>query len=191
MRLQIKFWLDDTIEEQADLLSYIDSLKKARSFATVLRKALALWRSLKSGETDMLHELFPHTKPQQKHIDTSDLAAKVVAALTPSATASSGGLARLKPFSEPKALDVELDVKATTRSADSNATYNFLISSALNVYGTISGLPPEVIEYGIRTKKIPESMLKDVKTKQAPKGIKKIDNSGEALAVPDFEDMEL
>lgn len=62
-RWQLKFWLDSDKPDQLSLGKWLHEQKRARKFAPILRNALALYRELSEGKTDLLYELFPHLKP--------------------------------------------------------------------------------------------------------------------------------
>jgi hypothetical protein len=62
-RWQLKFWLDSDKPDQLSLGKWLHEQKRARKFAPLVRNALALYRELLDGKTDLLYELFPHLKP--------------------------------------------------------------------------------------------------------------------------------
>jgi len=197
-RLRFTFWLDVMKNTEAELAEQIENLKAKRSFASYIRDGLRLIIDLKQGKTDVLNELFPWvfesqnkaltvveeqpTKDNTKPDAISEQLKRLEELITKQGATPLSLPARKASPNDGLDDDFELEIKSATRSEDSNATWNFLISSALNVYGTISGLPPEVIEYGIRTKRIPEHM-------QKPKGPKKMKVPD--VAPPSFDDIGL
>lgn len=62
-RWQVRVWLDANKPDQLSLGKWIHEQKRMRKFAPILRNALALYRELMEGKTDLLYELFPHLKP--------------------------------------------------------------------------------------------------------------------------------
>ena len=58
-RIQYKFWLDVTQDDQYDLAETINGLKQARSFSKVVRDGIRLVVDLWHGNLDVLLELFP------------------------------------------------------------------------------------------------------------------------------------
>lgn len=162
-------------------LEIIKPLQKRKRLSTLVRDLLNLHAELTSGKTDMLFQMFPFLEDALRNQLCGD---------TPPKNGGSMALTRTIPQ---KSIDIDdlgqLEIKRVTKSADNNATYNFLISSSLNVYGDIHGLPPEVVEYGIRTKRIPENMVKKSQAKKgAPKAMAVPDV---AMEIPDFDDIEL
>jgi hypothetical protein len=63
---------------------------------------------------------------------------------------------RLQPvMPPPDDLDTaEIEIKQASADVDNNSTWNFMISSAIQVYGNYNSLPPEVVDYGLRTGRI-------------------------------------
>jgi hypothetical protein len=58
-RIQHRFWLDITRDDEFELDEQLSVEKKRRGFASTLRNALRLWFDLMAGNTDVLCELFP------------------------------------------------------------------------------------------------------------------------------------
>jgi hypothetical protein len=58
-RIQHRFWLDITRDDEFELDEQLSVEKKRRGFASTLRSALRLWFDLMAGNTDVLCELFP------------------------------------------------------------------------------------------------------------------------------------
>jgi hypothetical protein len=128
-RVRFNFWLDQVKPEEKLITDWLQSLTKERRFLPTLRAALRLYNDLSQGKTAVLDELFPHVR----HIPLQ----------------SSGAAPRPLPVSLGKQPDLE--IKQATSSADDKPTWNFMISSALSVYGHCKFLPAEIKEYGIRT----------------------------------------
>lgn len=92
-------------------------------------------------------------------------------------------------FSAPTTDEFDFEIKQASRDENNNSTYNFLIASALNVLGNVHNLDPEVIEYGLRTGRIPADMAP-----KAPKKTgnpKQLANANAPLSVPNFDDIEI
>lgn len=58
-RMRFAFWLDDLRQDESELITYIDELKQQRKFVTTIKQGLKLIRDLRTGNTDVLLELFP------------------------------------------------------------------------------------------------------------------------------------
>lgn len=64
------------------------------------------------------------------------------------------------PRANGDAIIIEDDaIKAATADADNNSGHNFLIAAALQSLGNYDSLRDDIIEYGIRTKRIPVAMI--------------------------------
>jgi len=195
-RLRFHFWLDLNKPDEADLADTIEQLKGKRSFAAAIRDGLRLVVSLAQGDTTVLKRLFPQVVEDiylsgleaAKDDFNGDVTQRLdeLAALVRQIKPGESQLALAGPKSlSPMAStdDIELDVKAATKSKDSNATWNFLISSAINVHGEASFLPSEIIEYGLRTNRLTEKQAGRAKRK---KNIRP-DGNPKKMDVPQFE----
>ena len=58
-RIQHKFWLDIERDSEADLNDLVVDLKRRRSFVSTVRDGIRLIADLRSGNVDVLLELFP------------------------------------------------------------------------------------------------------------------------------------
>lgn len=157
-RLEFRFWLDTHQDDQCGLADQLEQLKHRRRFAPTIRAALMLYLDLMAGRTDELYRLFPglkitHNSPQQQPMPVTALQVQS----TP------------KFKSTPDELELNFEVKQATLSKDTNPTWNLLISSALQIIGSCEELPLEVIEYGLRTGRIPpDKAPKKVAPKPTP-----------------------
>lgn len=104
-----------------------------------------------------------------------------------------------------------LEVKAAQSDARNRSDWNFMIASALNVYGNFDSLPPDILAYGVETKRIPADKLpekvpvhvpepikpqNEIKTlagekaERTPGGLLKMKGADVVFAEPDFSDLE-
>lgn len=87
--------------------------------------------------------------------------------------------------------DVELEIKQAGTDKDNMSNYNFMIASAINVYGNFDSLPPEIIEYGVRTGRIPPDAVKQkvMETVHVPLGGTQPRHTGgpKQMDVPQFD----
>lgn len=175
-RLQFKFWLDAEKADELELAETIEELKSERSFARTVRDGIRLIVALREKDVSVLHELFPWTadtvdtpkKPSDSGQGGSELKAlrNEIANLRQSMlqaptqpiidiTGDRPVAKSLNPAdSNLDALLGGLDVKTASSSEDNKSNWNFAISSALAVFGNADSLPLEVIEYGLRTKRL-------------------------------------
>ena len=63
-RKEFKFWLYHDLAEDKRLMEFIRFCKDTQQFARMVRNGLRLMWSLGEGETFVLYELFPWTRPQ-------------------------------------------------------------------------------------------------------------------------------
>lgn len=63
-RREFKFWLYLDKPEESRLLEFIEYCKQTRKWARVVRDGIRLMWSLTEGDTTVLYELFPWTRPQ-------------------------------------------------------------------------------------------------------------------------------
>ncbi|HKI69834.1 MAG TPA: hypothetical protein VKA67_09610, partial [Verrucomicrobiae bacterium] len=89
----------------------------------------------------------------------------------------------------------------TGNTENNNSGWNFMIASALQVYGNCDSLPPQIVDYGLRTgrtpadairhKTAPKNEAKSTKSTPVEKGNPgKIAGADASLAAPDFDDLE-
>ena len=62
-RKEFKFWLYHDLAEDKRLMEFISFCKTTQQFARMVRNGLRLMWSLGEGETFVLYELFPWTRP--------------------------------------------------------------------------------------------------------------------------------
>jgi hypothetical protein len=206
------FWLDLDKDTELELAEEIASLKDQRSFVRFVRNGLRLMLDLSRGNTDVLTELFPwvlsktnsdegggsgedatttrQLNDQLKRLE--DLILRQGYAPIPDGVKPS----QIAPPPMPDG-DFNLEIKQATASTDNNSTYNFLIASALNVYGNVDSLPAACVEYGLRTGRISAGMVAKKATPETPA---RAGNSGNAKAIagadvtfdaPSFDDLEI
>lgn len=65
MRHSITFWLNDSSDTDSWLLDVIHALKADRQFSKVIRDGIRLIVALRSGQTDVLFEMFPWVQYHQ------------------------------------------------------------------------------------------------------------------------------
>ncbi len=171
--LQYRFWLNANDDAELWLADEIAELKSKRSFTRTVRDGIRLVIDLRNGKTDVLFELFPWVKNL------------VIAAAVPPSPPISRATSSKSDF---QGDEIVLEVKQATATEDNKSNWNFMIASAKQVYGTYDLLPDKVIEYGIRTGRIPQDAQKP---KPKPQGIKKIAGADQALTTPTFDDLEL
>jgi hypothetical protein len=204
-RWRFIFWLDANKEDQFYLIQFIASLKASREYAPVLRWGLTLMAflrdiqmsamdvidllsDLKAGNVDVLLRLFPHVRHHPELVDnysgdemiTKSLERLETLILQQGMTATSTFTPTQNTFQSSASFEIpDLEIKQASRDENNNSTYNFLLASALNVFGNYDSLAPEVIEYGIQTGRIPADKVPKGKGKPAAKS-----NAGTGNAIP-------
>ena len=63
-RKEIKMWLYRDKDDENRLIDFVQYCKQTRQFARMLRNGIRLMWSLGEGDTSILYELFPWTRPQ-------------------------------------------------------------------------------------------------------------------------------
>ncbi len=196
---QYLFWLNLEDGEQYQIAECIEQLKEKRSFSQTIRDGIRLIVDLSQGKTDVLQELFPWVlegnnvpeRVQAGSVDSRGHEAALRAQIdrleslllqqgaTPLPLPARSSLSDLKPADE----GLEIQVSAAGKREDNNPSMNFMIASALNIYGTCDRLPPEIIEYGLRTGRIKSEMMAQKDTRNTRQN-----NGGNAkvLAVSEF-----
>lgn len=192
-RVQFRFWLDVLRDEEHDLAVYAEELKKNRTFIQTIRDGLRLIRDLRQGRVEVLEQLFPFVKqhyaklpaPEDRleRIEQLLLARSTLVDMTiPTETSR-------KTLSTPQKLKPEdLEIKQAQNSGDDKPTWNFMISSALSVYGHCRYLPKEIQEYGLRTGRL-DSKTASLQPKASEGSAKKMDVP--QFAPPSFDEEEL
>lgn len=206
-RLQFVFWLQPSHPDHQNIINLIDYLKAKRLFSSYIRDGLRLMHSLSRGDLSVLLELFPvieellNVEVERRLAEQSApphdaLFARLDRLERMLVTASSQQIpapANPRPAPPPAATgDVDLEVKRAKADADNNPTYNFMIASALQVYGTCDALPDAVISYGLRTKRISAKQV----TRRVASEQRKATGNPKAMdvpevAAPDFDDLEI
>ena len=173
MRIRFMFWLDLKKDDEYALAEEIATLKDQRSFTRTVRDGIRLICSLQRGNLDILEQLFPwvweqialqiekqHQTPAQNpqpavpHIQAQlDRMEQIL--LHQGAIPVERGKPSESAIPEPDTLDFELEIKSTGNTENNHAGWNFMLASAIQVYGNYDALPPQVIEYGVRTGRIP------------------------------------
>lgn len=208
MRLRFMFWLDLKKADEYELAEEIEHLKEQRSFAQTVRDGIRLVSSLRRGNLDVLEKLFPwvweqialQIENQQSKPPENPTAPHLQAQLDrmEQILLQQGAVPveRVKtsdlPSVKPEIADFELEVKQTTNTADNNASWNFMIASAMQVYGNYEALPPEIIDYGVRTGRIPPEKTPIRASKKAEKTLSKATSKSpasgpKAMNVPQFD----
>lgn len=176
-RKLFQFQLDLNDPEEKAIAQEIHDLKRERSYSKTIRDGIRLVADLRKGKTDVLRELFPWVMEQKEEISTptvvdpSDKISSILKAeierltailtqhgmnsIEPS-TAAPPVRSTMKPATNPADM---LEIKQAQRSGDDKPTWNFMISSALSVYGHCNFLPADIKEYGVRTGRIQPEMI--------------------------------
>ena len=187
-RVRVEFWLDLNKDGEAALAEDIAELKGDRAFAPTLRDGLRLVGDLRQGRLDELHRLFPWV------IDRiySDVEARLLADGRGGAGAGtlalSGPVPRLGEGSRGEDdLGDLLEEREVQEDATNRAGWNLLIASAQQIAGSYDGLPPEVLDYGLATGRIPKSAVPERKAAE-----EETRSSGpKAMDVPQFDAPDL
>lgn len=193
-RIRQVFWIDLNKPEEYDLAEKINILKQKRAFAKTIRDGIRLIWDLSQGKTDVLRELFPWVLEQTQTGDTK----KKFATLPPDNTIQKH-LERLEQLlldnqkaETPPAHRIiqpssdappELEIKQA--KSDENAAYNMILSGVALGITHPEDLPSEIIEYGIKKGRLPESARKKSKGPK-PLAIPKID-----FSPPPLDDLDL
>jgi hypothetical protein len=200
------FRLDVSKQDELEIAEKIETLKQERSFSKTVRDGIRLICDLRKGRTDVLRELFPWVLEQQPEPQPQRL--EEVIPISSAEQALSKQIERLetlilqqgaipipagqKPSEAPPIEDdFEIEIKTASRDEDNNSTWNFMLASAINVYGNYDGLPDKIIEYGLRTGRISPDKVKKKPIPQATGSPRKLANSDLSFAIPDFDDMDL
>jgi hypothetical protein len=202
-RLRFTFWLDLNKPDEAEIAEHITELKEKRSFASTIRDGIRLVYDLRHGRTEVLQELFPwvleqHTAAQRMTDDaprpaTEELFEQWLERMEDMLTRQGaipieGGKLSRTPIPMGDFEMPDLEIKQARRDENNNSTWNFLLASAANVFGNYDGLAPEIIEYGVRTGRIPTDKIPKAKAVMpkvaaAPKGTS---GNAKAMLVPQF-----
>lgn len=156
-RRHIRFSLDLMKPVEEWLYTQIMDMTAVRMFQPVIRDALRLWLDLSRGRIDVLLELFPDVKshPDFAGHEPSEKLQQQLDRLERLILDRGVQISPRSPLPPPEDGDtVELEIRQAGRDENNNSTYNFLIASALNIYGNYDGLAPEIVEYGLRTGRI-------------------------------------
>ena len=210
-RKRVVVWLNLDKPQEANLLDYIEDLKVSRLFSRTIREGLLLIRDLRAGRLDILLDLFPWVEEafwQRLNVESDihrsirEMQKEIMAAINdpPRALpAHAGTVPRAKLAPAIEAFDVpELVVtESKVDKENNNPTWNFMIASTLNIYGHCDDLAPEIIAYGVRTKRIPKGAI----TKATDEKLKAYQTPGDAgqpkvmdvpqFAAPTFDDLEI
>jgi hypothetical protein len=179
-----RFWLDITHDEEYEIAESIESLKQERSFTRTIRDGIRLICDLRQGRVEVLLSLFPwirehfvqESSPQfLPENDPLRLQIDQISKLLLERGAAPVDMPRRPQTQLPAPQDAEdlLEVTQAKNDANNNSTWNFMIASALQVYESCDPLPPEIIEYGLRTGRIPPGMVKQKPPKTDNKDNKK------------------
>jgi len=58
-RIMFRFWLDDTKQDENELIGQVETLKQKRKFTETIRQGIELITDLRNGNLDVLFKLFP------------------------------------------------------------------------------------------------------------------------------------
>ena len=207
-RLGFKFWLNIENPQEQEIVDHIEDLKKSRSFAKTIRDGIRLIYDLRRGKTEVLQELFPWVLEQNiAPVETPDDAPQ------PDSTARlESHIERLeqlllqqgampvensKPSQAPVPVkressvsdDFEITVTQSKNSENNRSDWNFAIASAATIYGNYEALPQKIIEYGIRTGRIPAETVRHRLHEPPPQKIipKPESSNPQQMDVPQFD----
>ena len=216
-RKTINFQLDLNKPDGQEVAQHIKELKRGRGYAKAIRDGIRLIVDLQKGRLDVLRELFPWVVEQS----ASSSESLPIEALEKVAFSTENALRRhieqlenlilqqgaipVNPGQKPSEVspparkndDFEIEITRTGNTENNNSGWNFMIASAMQIYGNCDSLPPQIIDYGLRTGRIPADMIRrkssaksteSAPTEQANPG--KIAGTDVTLAAPDFDDME-
>jgi hypothetical protein len=206
-RRMFPFQLNVNKPEEREIADIIGFLKQERTFSRTVREGIRLVWYLRQGRLDVLRELFPWVLEQQDAAeigpivppaaDTEDMLQrhfqrleKLLAERGEAAT-----LPVLRPMHGAQQNDdeIELDVKQATSSEDNKPSWNLMIASSLQIYGHCNDLPRDLIEYGLRTGRIPpgKAAPPPPKSPKALGGPKKLAGAEMSFAPPPDIDEDL
>lgn len=203
-RLRFSFWLDLKKPFEDMLAEAIDQLKNERMFSRAIREGLAIWLTLRERDTSLLFELHPwileniQTPAPPTPEGGSELISRLdrlemllLQSKTDSDKKIMSSNTKNYPVNEGAYKDIELKVETAKTDKDNRSDYNFMIASAINVYGNYDSLPPEIIDYGLRTGRIPADAVqrKVVETIHVPLGGTQPRHTGgpKQMDVPQFD----
>lgn len=184
MRSRFSFWLDINKRDEHNLIGIINELKAARRFSRAIRDGIRLVYDLSSGRTDVLIELFPwvlerHSFPAQPLISDAlvervNRVEKLLLERNPSPVKAN-----------PSDLDdISSGIELKRAITDENPGYNIILSGVSMGIAKVEDLTPEIIEYGIRKGRLPESAMHHLPSR--PKALKV-----SLLDAPQFDDNDL
>ncbi|HLA45639.1 MAG TPA: hypothetical protein VJZ27_19475 [Aggregatilineales bacterium] len=211
-RLGFKFWLNIENPQEQEIAEHIEDLKQSRTFAKTIRDGIRLIYDLRRGKTEVLQELFPwvleqNISPSEMPDDSPkpDANAKLEAHIErlEQLLLQQGAMPveNSKPSQAPVPVkressapdDFEITVTPAKNDENNRSDWNFAIASAATIYGNYDALPRKIIEYGVRTGKIPAEMIQH-RWKQSPaqSGIRDNPKQMEVpqFSVPDFGDFD-
>lgn len=203
-RKMFPFQLDLNKPEEYEIAQQIKELKRKRSFSKTVRDGIRLICDLRKGRLDVLHELFPWVWEQVAlEIETEAQEAPLPETLTAKLARMEQQLLQLgavpveagTPPSQvpiPIALedthdDFELEVQQATHDENNRSDWNFMIASALQVHGDCDGLPPDIVDYGLRTGRLQPHQVNRPPPPAVPEQIKSIAGADAAFVPPDDE----
>ena len=220
-RKTINFQLDLNKPDEQAIAQHIQELKRERGYSKAIRDGIRLIVDLRNGRLDVLYELFPWVL-QQTASQTESLpveALEKVASNTENALRRhieqlenlilQQGAIPVNPGQKPSEVrlpvsrndDFEIEITRTGNTENNNSGWNFMIASAMQIYGNCDSLPPQIIDYGLRTGRIPaDSVRRKTTAKRDAKSTGsasfekgnpgKIAGADAALVAPDFDDLE-
>lgn len=181
-RMQFRFWLDVTRDEEFAVAEYVNELKRKRKFAQTIREAFSLIRDLRNGSLRVLLMLFPWVYEQiaaevqteidatRRAVDESQQSLQAQLARLETLLLQQGALpinsgrpsqAPVPPLIAAPARDDDPEIEVQIKRPDpenNNISYNFAISQAL-LTKDVATLPEAILAYGIRTGRLPAHML--------------------------------
>lgn len=174
----------------------IVQLKRERRFSKTVRDGIRLICDLRKGRVDVLQELFPwvleknspDTIQEDNLQERFDRLEKLLSEKPQGVNNSFKPVASMDNLKSSTSSEPELEIYEAKHDADNNSAWNLMIASSISVYGEVDSLPARIIEYGLRTGRIPKHMIKE---KKEPPKIKKIAGSDQDFAPPALDDLEL
>jgi hypothetical protein len=220
-RKTIHFQLDLNKPGGQEIAQHIQDLKRERAYSKAVRDGIRLVVDLQKGRLDVLQELFPWViekiaaQPETLPVE----ALEKVASNTEDAFRRhieqlenlilQQGAVPVHPGQKPSEVkppvynndDFDLEITRTGNTENNNSSWNFMIASSMQVYGNCDSLPPQIVDYGLRTGRIPADMVKRKPMAKSPPKVaksthKKQENPGKIAGAdtsfisPEFDDLD-
>lgn len=166
-RFKVSFWLDISKDDERELLESVHELKRVRAFSRTVRDGIRLIISLREGKTDVLSQLFPNILENYLKENTTQI--HVLSGANSNLSEPLTATPR-KEISKPEQTDLNFTITQSKPKENQNPSYNILLSMA-RLNDNWADLPTEVLEYGIKNKKIPASVQKIIDQRSQKKQV--------------------